>query len=499
MTTDTAGTPGQDVGPDDLRTRALAGVFWTATEKWLVRLSTFVGFVILGRLLAPEQFGTVALAMAFISVLGIVTDAGFATYLVQLRDLTARVVNTAFYIALVLGLVLAGGLAALSGPISRALDAPALREVLLALAVTLVIAGSSSVPAALLQRQMRFRELAMRQVTATLLSVVVAVTLAFAGAGVWALVAQHLVRTTVAAVALWSFTEFRPRLSFSGSDARRMLGFGSKSMGVQLGSELRDQGEVFLIGALAGPTALGLWTVAGRLVEAIAGLTTSAFGRVSEPVFARLQDDRPRLARVLGKSMAGGGLVLVPVLVGLALTSGDVVPALFGSQWAPAAGIASLLALRGLASGLSAFHRSALMATGHPGAELSLTLGLLVVQLVLVLTLAGGDLMTLAAALAVWMVLGWPVRAVVVRRLVGVPWGTYRGLGVVVLAGALAAGAVLGADARFDLDGWAHHATVAGVGSAVYLGTVVLLDRALPLEVLGVVTSRLRHRRRTSL
>lgn len=481
--------------PDDLRGRALRGVLWTAAEKWSVRLSTFVGFVLLGRQLGPEEFGVVALAMTFITLLGFVTDAGLSPYLVQVRQLTSTISSTAFYISVALGIVLAGALAALAGPISSVLDAPPLEPVLIALAGTLVLSGLSSVPAALLKKELRFRELALRQVSSTVLSVVVAVVLAFAGAGVWALVAQTLVRSTVATVILWRATDFRPRLTFSGAQARTMTAFGVKAMAVNLGNQMREQGEIFIIGVIAGTTALGFWTVAGRLVGVISGLCTAAFGIVAGSVFARLQDDPPRLARALSKSLGTAALVVVPVMVALSLVSTEVVPAVFGQQWVPASGIAAVLAVRAVISTLSDFDRHALMATGHPGAELAITLGSLVVQMGLVVVFADGDLVLMALVLTAWRLVSWPVRSVVVHRLLLVPYRTYASTAVILLAGGVAAGAVLGAQAGLELDGPAFVALALGVGAVVYPGVVLLLDRAPLVELVGTLRSTLTRRR----
>ena len=486
-------SPTTGTGPaGSLRRRATQGVLWTALEKWSVRLSTLVGFILLGRLLDPEDFGVVALAMAFITILTIVTDAGFATYLVQLQKLTSTIASTAFYISLVLSVVMATALALTSGPISAVLDTPALQPILAALAFSLFVSGVSSVPAALMRKDLRFRELAVRQISATVLSVVVAVVLAFNGAGAWALVAQTLVRTLVSTIVLWTTAGFRPAWTFSFPEMRVMTAFGVKSLGAQLANAMRGQGEVFIIGALAGTTALGLWTVAQRLVQVIVDLSTSIFSTVAHPVFARLQDDPPRLARALGTAQAGGALVLVPVLVTLSLTSDQVVPAVFGSQWAPAAGLASLLALRSLAAAMSNFNRSALMATGHPGTELLVTLVLLGGQMVIVIAFAGGDLLLLAALLTGWTIVSLPLRGVVVHRLLHVPSRTYARTALVVLAGGIATGVVVGVQARAQLGGWAEVALVLLLGGAVYAGAVLLLARSVVQEAVGGVLSAVR-------
>lgn len=482
--------------PDgDLRRRAVNGVVWTTVEKWSVRLSTLVGFVILGNLLSPLEFGVVALAMTFINFLTTIADAGFATYLVQKRELTRAIMHTAFWTTTAMALALAATLAGIAGPLSRVLDVPELRSVLPALALSLFIAGLSVVPAALLGRELRFKELAVRQIAAVVPSIIVAVALAFAGAGVWALVAQTLVRSVVSSIVLWVSSDYRPRWVFDRSEVGAMTRFGTQSLLINLQIQLRAQGELFIIGALAGAVTLGYWTVAGRLVGVVVDVFSSVVGRVAHPVFARLQDAPDRLARALGSTRALSALVLVPGLVLLALVSEDVVPAVFGEQWTPTTTVASLLALSAVFQSMSNFDRSALMATGHPGAELAVTSAFIVLQLAVAFVFHD-RLELLAAGMLVTMALSVPVRLLVVRRLLSVPLSAFRGSLTVLLAGGVSTAAVLGADAALGLDGWRYVVLATGLGAVVYTLAVLVLARPVAAEAVGIARGVLARRSR---
>jgi len=480
-----------------LRQRTIRGIAWAAAEKWSVRLSTLVGFVLLGRLLQPAEFGVVSLAMVFITLLTVIADAGFATYLIQARELDRRLVNTAFYTALLFGALLTAALVAGSGPLADAFDSPDLALVLPAVSLAVLVAGFSSVPAALLVKELRFRDLAVRQASATLLSVVVAVVLAMAGAGVWALVAQHVTRSVVACVVLWVRSDFRPGLSYSLADAKVLTRFGGTAVLVQLGQQVRDQGESLLVGAVAGTTSLGYWTVARRFVGVVVDLFSSVVNVVAQPVFAKLRDDRSGLARAIGTSSAAGALLLTPVLVALALVSQRAVPVVFGDQWGPAAAIASVLALRSIVLSLGDFQRSALLGTGRPGAELAVTGVVLVGQAAIVLVAGRGDLADLAWWLTGWMALSWPLRALVLRRLLGVGWRTYSPTARVLLAAALAVVPVVVLGNLLDLDLLGSLA-VGALGALCYLGALLLLCRDLVAEVVASIPFLRRRSRRAA-
>ncbi len=478
-----------------IRDRAVVGVFWAAAQKWLVRVSSLLAFVLLGRLLSPQEFGVVALAMAVVSVLGVVSDAGFTPWLIQRRELSATATSTAFWISTALGTVLAVGLAALAVPVADAFDSPELRLILPVLAVTLVVMGLSGVPAALLQREMRFKDLAVRQVLATVVSIVVAVALAFAGAGVWALVAQTLVRVGVACVVLWVTSDFRPRFVLDRGDAREMVGYGTKSLGVTLGTAARQSGEPFLVGAVLGTVSLGYWTVAGRLASTVVDLCSAAMSSVAGPVFSELQDQPARLARTYGRMMSVGGLVLVPVMTAMSLASADVVPLLFGEQWRVSATVASVLAATWLFMGLVNLQRGLLIGTGRAGRELTLTTVALVGQLGLVVALGTWGLTAVAAGLSVWGALVLVGRSVVIGRDLGIGPGAYSQLLALFLASGLAAGAVLLVVVPAGLTGAARVAVVALLGGAVFAAAAWLLARPTVRDLVGSVRGALARRR----
>jgi O-antigen/teichoic acid export membrane protein len=479
---------------EGLRSQAITGVMWTALQKWSVRLSTFVAFLLLGRLLEPRDFGIVALASAFIVVLTVLADAGFATYLVQVRELTREAINTAFYISTGAGVLLSLLLCLAARPLAALLGAHELVTVLPALALSLVFVGLSSVPAALLSRELRFQALAMRQVLATLLSVVVAVALALAGAGVWALVAQTLVRQVIASAVLMVATSFRPERAFSRPEARKMLGYSTKAMGAQLLAQLRDQGEALLIGALAGPIALGLWTVASRLVLVVGDLLGTVLGTVAVPLFARVQNEPRRLSRAIAATSSIAMLVLAPALVSMALVSTELVPHVFGKQWAGAATIATFLALRGVFIGASALDRAVLLSSGHAGGELRVIAVLTGVHIALVAALASHGVNLLALVLLVEAALCSPIRPWLIRHWLSVPYRTYAPAARVAVATALAGAVTFAVLHGFDVTGVQRYAVVAVIGGGLYLSLVTLLARPVVTEAISALT-HLRGRR----
>ncbi|WP_337059254.1 lipopolysaccharide biosynthesis protein [Kineococcus sp. G2] len=478
-----------------LRARAASGVLWSAAQMWFVRATTTGAFIVISRQLTPTEFGLVALAMSVIAVLQLLSDSGMATYLIRVPDIRERHRSTAFWTSLLLACVLAGALAALAGPVSALFGEPGLAPVLRWLSLGLVLTGLGSVPTALMRRDMRFKSLAVRGTVATVIGSVVAITLALLGAGVWALVAQNLVRGVVNVAITWSVVRWWPRFLLDRGEARTMLAFGGKLLSVDLLGQARARGEEFAIAAIASATTLGFWSLANRLVRIIRETGSSVVSTVATPAFAQLQGDRPRLFRAYGTAMSTAGLVMFPALLFLAVTSPDLVPLLLGEQWAVTAQVAQLVALSGVLGVFSQFDRAVFVAVGKLRPEIVMVSVIVAVHLAVVVVLLPHGLLWVAVGQLVRQVLVVPVRQVVLHRSVGLPLRSsataFRVLAAAVVMAVLIEVCVLALD---DADAWVRVLASLAVAAATYPLALWLLARPVVRSALADVRG-LRRRR----
>ncbi|WP_432561337.1 lipopolysaccharide biosynthesis protein [Kineococcus sp. SYSU DK003] len=482
--------------PKSLRQRAAAGVIWSAVQMWLVRATTAGAFIIISRQLQPAEFGLVALAMSVIAVLQLLSDSGMATYLIRTQDLTERHRSTAFWTTTALAVLLAGVLAALAGPLAHLFGEPDLAPVLRWLSLVLVLTGLGSVPTALMRRDMRFKSLAVRGTIATLVGSVVAIVLALAGAGVWALVAQSLVRGLVNVAITWSVVRWFPRFVLDRREARTMLGFGSKLLGVDLLLQTRNRSEEFILAGMGSSALLGLWSVANRLVKILQETGSSVVSTVATPAFAKLQDDRPRLFRAYESALYTAGLVMFPAMLFLAVTSPVLVPFLLGDQWAQTADVAQIVAVTAALGVFSQFDRAVFVAVGKLRPEVVMVTGIVVVHIAIVLLLVPHGLLWVATGLLLRTLVSVPIRQLVIQRTVGIPvTSTVKALRVLAAAVVMAV-VVWGVDTLLlhSLADWARLLLSAVLAGTVYLLALVVLARPVFRRVLGDVRS-LRRRR----
>lgn len=457
---------------DSLRADAAKGVAWSGTQRWVTRIIGMATFVVLGRLLQAEAFGLIALATACLRFFAVFADLGFSTWLVQARTVGKVESSTAFWTSASLGIAFAIAVFAGADVLAALLGAAELGSILRVLSLSLVIAGVSGTPAALLTRDLRFRELAVREVVTVTVGAVAGVAAAVLTRSVWALVVQQLTQQVAGCVALYAVSRWRPARVWSRTLAREMAAFGTQMFAITLLQQLRDHGESLLIGRLLGPTTLGYWAIATKLIFMLKDVSMSAVSAVATPTFARLRDDHERLTRAYESSLAASTAVVGPFMALLAIASPIAIPLVFGPQWTPSVPVAMVLGVASIISPMTAFDRAVLLARDRLDVEVKLVLFIVVVHLASVYAVGPHGLLPLAVAIAVRPLVTWPLRIGILRRVAGIGFRTQSRAAISALTAAGAALMVAAGSQFVDRGtGWATLI----VGSVVYFLIYFLL------------------------
>jgi polysaccharide transporter, PST family len=350
----------------NLRTRAAKGVFWTATGAWGRQLMVFVVFVVLARVLEPEDFGLVALAAVFVAFTHVIAEEGLVDALVQRKDLETAHLDTAFWISLGFAVLMTIILAALAVPIAALLGEPSLAPVLAVLSLSIPIGSSSLVQRALLTRDMAFKSLTLRSLAAIFVGSMFGVGAALLGYGVWSLVAQNIAGQITGTIVLWRVTDWRPGFRFSYTHFRELFDFGRHVVGFRLLIYFNRRADEFLIGVFLGPAALGFYTIGSRMLRMLIQVTSSLIDRVSFPLYSRLQDNPERLRRAYYKSISFAGLIAYPTFFSILVLTPQLVAVFFGSKWADSVAVMQVLALFGVNQVLTYLNGTTVKALGKP-------------------------------------------------------------------------------------------------------------------------------------
>jgi teichuronic acid exporter len=409
---------------DGLGRKFAGSALWVLAEQWSTKVVSLVLFAVLARLLHPEDFGLVALATAFIAILQVFVNSGFAKALIQKKELAPKDGSTAFWTSLAIAAI-AYGILLLAAPIlAELLHQPGLHLVLVVLGASLPLSALSRVPAALLAREFAFRSLSLRTMVATLTGAVFALPLALLGCGVWALVAQALAETAIAVVVLWSSTTWRPAFTFSFASLRSLWGTGISLLGIELLDTLQAQIDKIVIGALFSTTELGIYSLAQRIGVMLQELVSSVITRVSLTTFSRAQDDLSRVARIFRQLTFVTASLSFPVFAIVAVLSDQIVPFLFGEGWDAAIPLVWIMAGGWAFAAVAMFDRSALVGTGNAATAFWLALVQNVVSIALVFAFAPFGILGIAFSRFA-RILTWPIRLVALWRHITLRVGQY--------------------------------------------------------------------------
>lgn len=478
-----------------LREHASRGAAWTAVMQWTIRVSAFVTFVVLGRLLSPEDFGAIALASTLVLVLSALSDFGFAAYLVQETKLRPLDLSTAFWFSAATGTAFSILLVAGAWPLAEILGAPTAAPVLAAVSLSVFLDSLKSVPTVLLKRRFDFRALAARRMVAVVVGQVVAIVMAFAGAGVWSLVGQVWTVSIVSLVATWVAARWRPAFMFSRATAVRIARYGVNV----LGSDLVWNGSNWILDGIVsrmlGLQQLGYLVMANRVVQMTVDTASVAGQQVGVSLFASIKHQRDRLsgAYLTGLSLASS--VLMPGLLGLVINAPLLIPGLLGDKWTPAVPLFQLVALAGMGRAVGVVDVPLLLGIGRP--RLLFTLRTVTAVLVVSATFVTAQISTVAVAAGYAVVYGLvaPVQLALVSRTLDVNLG--RALTAVlpillisVVASAPAAGVTVA------LDGVAPPLVAVAASLAVLALAQLLLIRLLRPALWSTATGMLGSLRR---
>ncbi len=320
---------------------------------------------ILAAVLGPSNFGTVAIAMVYISFLQMFLDQGFIAALIQKKDLEQEHLDAVFWMDVVLSLVLVAISVLLSGWWAERNHAPEAARVISVLSVSVVIQGLSAVQGAMLSRSMNFKALSIRSNAAVLVSGIVGIGLAVAGFQIGALVGQQLVRDFTALILLWRLSSWRPRLEFSWRHLRDLTGFSISNFTAQLGIFAEMQAGSVLLGLFFGPAAVGLYRLADRLVYSVVAMATTSIQAVSLPEVSRHQNQPAELRNSALVCIRLSSTVTLPLLSGMAAVSWALMATL-GPKWVPASDALKILCVIGMSIVFSCFTGPLLQALARP-------------------------------------------------------------------------------------------------------------------------------------
>jgi PST family polysaccharide transporter len=477
-----------DGGTPSLGTTARRGFLWQAVAFLTARLTLLASTVVLARMLGPEDYGTISLALVVVLALNVVADLGVSQAIVYLPASTRRT-DAALGTALVGSATMALAWVAVAPSVARWLGRPEAATMMQVLALVLVLTSVGQVPDAVLRKQLQFSKRLPGELLRGLGRGVIAIVLALLGFGAWSLVWAEVVGAAAYAVVSWLMLARRPaplRAWPARDEVRPLLRFGlPTALNGGLNTAVLNVDYLVVAGTL-GTTSLGLYFVGFRIPELLVLSVFQIFSQVTYPIYTRVNDDPERLRGALLLSLRVQATYGMAAGAGIVATAPLLVPVVFGEGYAGTVPVMQAIACAAVFKSLSAGAIDVFKAVGRP--ELGAWLGVarLVVLVPTLLVATQWGIVGVAVAQAVHAL----VFAVATQRIACAVTHLSSGAVLRTLAPAvvIAAATAAGAYASGLLAGgqsWASLTVVAAAGVLTGAMALRLADRQLIRQVMG--------------
>lgn len=472
-----------------IKQKAIQGALWSVVQSWGSQAGTLIIFFILARLVDPQSFGLIALANVFLGFMKLFLEQGFGKAIIQREDLEREHLNTAFWINLAVGVVLATIGFSISGWVANAFKEPGLTPILRCFSVLFIVSALNQVQQAILERKFEYKAIAARWLVATFAGGAIGIFMAWRGFGVWSLVVQQLVYESIGSLTLWLCSDWRPGFKVSVRHFRDLFGIGVHIMGFNYLSFFNTRINDFLVGYFLGATALGYYTVAYKVLNVMTQLLVNTTRDVALPTFSRLQSDPERFRRAFYKATQLTSTVAFPTFLGMAVLAPELNLLLFGEQWAPSIPLMRVLAFMGVLRAITFFKGSVFIAMGKPAWWFRLSLLNAVLNLIGFAIALPYGIMAVTAASVIRGYLVFPIGQWAVSKLIQERLSTYLATFVAPVSSALAMAAVILITKSVLQDVLKPlELLIVGtaIGGAVYISMIYLISPKLFTELIGI-------------
>ncbi|MBO4263311.1 MAG: lipopolysaccharide biosynthesis protein [Bacteroidales bacterium] len=325
---------------------------------------SFVSSIVLARLLEPEDYGCIGLLAIFMLLADAFIDGGFGSALIQKKRPTQEDYSTVFFWNLGVSIVIYLILFFCAPVIARFYKMPLLSDVLRVQGVVLIINALQTVQANQLNKQFRFKKIAITLTGTSVLTLGITIWLAYKGWGVWALVAQNILLVAIPTLVYWATNKWFPKLVFSIRSFKELFGFGVYMLLTSLVSTAVNNIQGLFIGRLYNPAMMGYYSKAHSTERLASNTLSQVVSQVTYPVYSELQDDKVRIILAIKKITAAIAFLVFPLMFLLVLLARPLFILLYSEKWVESIPYFQMLCLAGLAICLQAANSQTIAAIG---------------------------------------------------------------------------------------------------------------------------------------
>ena len=320
---------------ENLKQKTFGGFIWMFLERIGAQVVTFVVSLVLARILIPNDYGIVSLALIFINLANIFVVQGLNAALIQRKNVSDVEYSTAFFTNLAISIVLYVIIFIFSPFVAQYYGLEKLTPIFRVLSLRLPIGAINSIQRAYVSRNLLFKKFFFSTLGGTIVSAFVGIGMAMYGLGPWAIVGQYLTNSTIDTIVLWITVNWRPKRLFSFKNLKEMFSFSWKVFAAAFLNEVYLELRSLIIGKKYSSEDLAFYNRGKQFPQLFYTNVASAITSVMFPVMSMKKDDNVSLKRNLTSVISTSCYVLFPLMVGLAMVSRPLVEIILTEKWLP--------------------------------------------------------------------------------------------------------------------------------------------------------------------
>lgn len=313
----------------------ISNLIWRFAERSGAQIVAFLVSIILARILDPEAYGTISLITVFTTILQVFVDSGLGNALIQKKDADDLDFSSVFFINVGFCLILYILIFCFAPVIANFYDDHSLTAIIRVLSITIIISGVKNVQQAYVSKSLMFKKFFYSSLSGTIGAAIIGISLAFCGAGVWALVAQQVFNVLINTIVLWCTVKWRPQKRFSIHRVKGLFSFGWKLLVSSLLDTIYTNIRQLIIGKMYSASDLAFYNQGRQFPNVIVSNINSSIDSVLLPVLSKEQDSQKALKLMTRRAITMSTYIMAPLMMGLAFTAPAVVELVLTEKWLP--------------------------------------------------------------------------------------------------------------------------------------------------------------------
>lgn len=306
---------------------------WRFAERCGAQFVTLIVSIVLARILTPVDFGIVSLVMVFTTIMQVFVDSGLGTALIQKKDADDLDFSSVFYFNFVVCFILYVGMFVTAPYIAGFYNDSSLTAIIRVTSLTIVISGVKGIQQSYVSRNMLFKKFFFATLGGTIFSAFLGIAMAYAGCGVWSIVAQQLSNTAIDTLILWITVKWRPQKMFSWNRLKGLLSYGWKLLASSLLDTVYNNLRNLFIGKIYTSADLAYYNQGDKFPKVIVTNINASIDSVLLPSMAEEQDHADRVKSMTRRAIKTSTYIMAPLMMGLLFCAESIVKLLLTDKW----------------------------------------------------------------------------------------------------------------------------------------------------------------------